>query len=86
MSEENVELVRRGFEAFSDGGLDALMQFAAEDGVWRTAPEFIDAPEYRGHEGLRAKRSVTRSSTAGIEPRAYRRAPPDRTARSHIRR
>ena len=58
MSKENVKLVRRGFAAFSTGGLDALVEFATEDGVWHTAPEFIDAPEFRGHEGLRSLFSV----------------------------
>lgn len=58
MSQENLELVRRGFESYSTGGVDALLEFAAEDGVWRTAPEFIDSPEYRGHDGLRSLFSV----------------------------
>ncbi len=54
MSQENVEVVRKGFEAYSTGGIEALLEFATEHGVWRTAPEFIDAPEYRGHDGLRS--------------------------------
>jgi ketosteroid isomerase-like protein len=58
MSEENVELVRKGFEAYSARGIEALLDFATEDGVWHTAPEFIDAPEFRGHEGLRSLFSV----------------------------
>ena len=58
MSQENVELVRKGFEAYAAGGVEALLDFAAEDGVWYTAPEFIDAPEYRGPEGLLSLFSV----------------------------
>ena len=58
MSQENVEIVRTGFDAYAAGGLDALVEYAAEDGVWYTAPEFLDAPEYRGHEGLRSLLSV----------------------------
>ena len=53
MSEENVALVRRAFAVLTNDGIDALMAFAARDGVWIPAPEFIEAPEYRGHDGLR---------------------------------
>jgi hypothetical protein len=31
MSQENVEVVRRGFEAFADGGLDAMAEFWDHD-------------------------------------------------------
>src|SRR5919106_1156355 len=59
MSEENVERVRKGFEVFATQGIEAFLQeFAAPDGVWYTAPEFIDSPEYRGHEGLRSMLSI----------------------------
>jgi ketosteroid isomerase-like protein len=59
MSQENVEIVRKGFEAFAARGVEGLMEnFAAADGVWYTAPEFVEASEYRGHDGLRSMVSV----------------------------
>ena len=58
MSQENVEMVREAFEAYSARGIEALVDFATEDGVWHTAPEFVDAPEFRGHEGLRSLFSI----------------------------
>jgi ketosteroid isomerase-like protein len=59
MSRENVELVRKAFELLNTRGVEALLEeFAAPDGVWYTAPEWIEASEYRGHEGLRFLFSV----------------------------
>jgi uncharacterized protein len=53
MSAENVEIVRRSFEAFARGDLDAA--FAEYDpGVeWCTARDEPDQQVYRGIEGLR---------------------------------
>jgi uncharacterized protein len=42
MSQENVEVVRRGFEAFADGGLDAMAEFWDPDINWRAAEGAID--------------------------------------------
>jgi len=55
VSQENVELVRRAFQAFNEGDLDALMAMHAKDVKWRliggfasmAGPEFTDRAEVR---------------------------------------
>jgi ketosteroid isomerase-like protein len=54
MSQENVEIVRRLWTAFADGGLDALEEFWSEDIDWRAmegAPD--DVGEIRGKKAMR---------------------------------
>jgi ketosteroid isomerase-like protein len=53
MSAENVEVVRRSFEAFARGDLNAA--FADYDPAieWCTAHDEPDQQVYRGHDGLR---------------------------------
>jgi ketosteroid isomerase-like protein len=53
MSQENVEVVRRSFEAFARGDFDTA--FAAHDPSteWRTAADEPDRQAYRGIIGLR---------------------------------
>jgi ketosteroid isomerase-like protein len=58
MSEENVGIVRRTFEAFETGGFDAMLPFYPEDVVWHPAPEWVEDPVYHGHDGVR-KMSAT---------------------------
>src|SRR3954471_20792942 len=42
MSHENVEVVRRAFQAFADRGLDAMAEFWDPDINWRAAQGAID--------------------------------------------
>ena len=42
MSQANVEVVRRAFQAFADRGLDAMAEFWDPDIVWRAAEGAID--------------------------------------------
>jgi ketosteroid isomerase-like protein len=59
MSEENVEIVRAAFEVLAVRGVEAAVdEFAAPDGVWYTAPEWVEGSEYHGHDGLRFLFSV----------------------------
>ena len=54
MSQENVEIVRRGIEAFADGSLDAMAEFWDPEISWRAiegAPD--DGGEMQGREALR---------------------------------
>jgi ketosteroid isomerase-like protein len=53
MSQENVELVRNAFRAFSAGGLEAVLRFFAPDCVWHPTDRWPEDPAYRGHEGMR---------------------------------
>ena len=54
MSRENVEIVRSGLEAFTEGNLEAV--FAASDPCieLEVSDAYFDAPRtYRGHDGMR---------------------------------
>ena len=53
-----MEIVRRAAEAFKAGGVEALVPFLAPGAVLHPAPEWIEAPEYHGPDGLRALVSV----------------------------
>ena len=54
MSEENVELVRRGYEAWNANGLEAaLAEFLHPEVELHDLVEMPDGSVYRGHEGAR---------------------------------
>jgi ketosteroid isomerase-like protein len=54
MSEENVELVRQGYEAWNRGDLEWLLDHSTADSEFRTAQVFPDIDAvYRGQEGVR---------------------------------
>ena len=53
MSQENVEIVRRAYEAFAAGGVEAVVASFAPDAVVYSYPEWAGPSEYRGHDGLR---------------------------------
>jgi ketosteroid isomerase-like protein len=55
MSQENVEIVRRGFDAYNRGDLDGLLERWAPDAVvdWSRSRGF-DAGVFRGHDAIRA--------------------------------
>jgi hypothetical protein len=49
MSEENVEIARRGYEAFQRDGLDGLMPFLDEEIEWRNPEDSPIAGVWHGH-------------------------------------
>jgi ketosteroid isomerase-like protein len=53
MAEENVEVVRAGFEASQRGGVDALLEFLAPEIEWEVRSDLPDTQVYRGHDGVR---------------------------------
>jgi ketosteroid isomerase-like protein len=53
MSRENVEIVRRNYEAFTRRDIDAWLESVREDAELHEVSEIPDAAVYRGHEGLR---------------------------------
>ena len=53
MSQENVEIVRRAYEAFNEGGVDAAAAYLHPDLVWEDRYELPGAGVYRGREGFR---------------------------------
>ena len=58
MSEENVELVRKLFEAFNGGGVEAALRLLPPDVVWYPFPEWVEESEYRGYDGIRRVMAV----------------------------
>jgi ketosteroid isomerase-like protein len=50
MSQENVEVVRRAWDAFNRGDLDAFMADVAEDAEFEEDPAFPEAGVFRGRE------------------------------------
>jgi ketosteroid isomerase-like protein len=53
MSQKNVEIVRRAYDAYERDGLDGLMRYLHPEIEWTTTGAFIEAATYRGHEGVR---------------------------------
>jgi ketosteroid isomerase-like protein len=55
MSQENVEIVRAGFDAYNRRDLDAILEYWAPDGVldWSNS-RGVGAGIYRGHDEIRA--------------------------------
>jgi uncharacterized protein len=52
MSRENVEIVRRSWEAFNRGDLDAFLAALADDAEFEEDPLFPEAGVYRGREEI----------------------------------
>lgn len=53
MSDQNVELVRKGIEAFNAGGTEAMLAFVHPEIVSHPFPEWVEDTVYRGHDGIR---------------------------------
>lgn len=54
MSEADVELMRRGFEAFQEEGVEGLVRFIHPDFEMTTPAGLAAEPDtYRGHDGMR---------------------------------
>ncbi len=52
MTQDNVELVRRSFQAMARGDFEAAFAVHDPDTEWRTASDEPDSQTYRGIEGL----------------------------------
>jgi ketosteroid isomerase-like protein len=55
MSQQNVDVLRRLFDLFSerDVDIDAVLELVGPDIVWEVRSDFPDAGVYTGHEGVR---------------------------------
>jgi ketosteroid isomerase-like protein len=62
MSQENVEVVRKSFEAHRAHGIEGSLPFYAPDFVWDTGPDWIEDRLYRGHDGARRLDAIFRES------------------------
>ena len=55
MSQENVEIVRRGVDAFSRAAWEESVNLMAPEVEWHDAPDLPGARLYRGREGVLAR-------------------------------
>jgi uncharacterized protein len=53
MSQENVDVVRRSFEAFNARDVDGLVGLSSPDCEWLPFRAQLEGIVYRGHEGIR---------------------------------
>jgi ketosteroid isomerase-like protein len=53
VSQENVEIVRRGFDALNNGDVDAVIADMDPSIEWYPTRDFVDIGPFRGHEGIR---------------------------------
>ena len=74
MSQEHVELIRRGFEAFNRGDWDAALEIVAEDVVWGAYLAAMDGERaIHGHESLRRTWQAQRDDLGGDDFKAEAR-------------
>jgi uncharacterized protein len=59
MSQENVEIVRRGYEAYESGGIEGIISFLDPAVEWRNPPDSPIAGVFHGHEGVREWQRLT---------------------------
>jgi ketosteroid isomerase-like protein len=53
VSQENLEAVRRGYEAFNRGDVDAVLEGVDPEVEWHVPPVLPDPATYHGREGVR---------------------------------
>jgi ketosteroid isomerase-like protein len=54
MTDDNIEIVKRGFEALDSGGVEAMIELLDPEFEATVPPELSVEPDtYRGHEGMR---------------------------------
>jgi ketosteroid isomerase-like protein len=53
VSEDNVEVVRQGFEAFNARAVEDLVRLSDPDSEWLPFRAQLEGIVYRGHEGIR---------------------------------
>ena len=74
MREDNLALMKRGYEAFSKGDIDTLRAIAHEDEVWTTAGWGEFKPEYHGVDDVMGYLTKLVEATDGTfkdEPEAF---------------
>lgn len=53
MSQENVEIVRRGSERFNDSDIEGFLELCASEIEFRDLPELPGSGVFIGHDGMR---------------------------------
>ncbi len=63
MSQENVEVVRRGYDAFNRGDIEGVIETVGSEVHWDMSERVFNPAVYEGHNGIRA--SLRRSMRSG---------------------
>jgi uncharacterized protein len=73
MSQENVEIVRRGHEAFREAGEEAIFEYLHPDIDLTPVAELLDSETYHGHKGVRRYFQTMREAFGdfGWEPQEF---------------
>jgi ketosteroid isomerase-like protein len=73
MSAENIELVRRGHEAFRDSGEEAIFEYLDADIDLTPVEELLDGETFHGHDGVRRFFQTLRDAFGdfGWEPQEF---------------
>jgi ketosteroid isomerase-like protein len=68
-----VEALRRGFEAYAEGGFDAIRDAFDPEVEWRTGEDEPDFATYRGHDGVKERIETVFDSFAelSLEPEQF---------------
>jgi ketosteroid isomerase-like protein len=76
MSQENVEIVRRGIDAFNDRDLDAVAEMCDPNVEWHPPPELPDSAVYHGREEARraAEDLLQHFEDLRVEPERFEEA------------
>jgi ketosteroid isomerase-like protein len=61
----NMELVRKGFEAFAAGNMEALGELFDPNATWHSAPAGVLGGDYRGRDAIFAMFGQLHKETAG---------------------
>jgi ketosteroid isomerase-like protein len=69
MSEENVEAIRHGYEAWNEGDMDGVLRDLDPEIEWRPrlGAAGVRATLYRGHEGVRAYKREVEEALGALE-------------------
>jgi len=59
MTEEALDVVRRGYEAYEAGGIEGILPFLDPEVEWRNPPDSPIAGVFHGHEGVREWQRLT---------------------------
>lgn len=74
MREANIALLKRGYDAFSRGDLDAIREMSTSDCIWRTPGTGSFDPEYKGIDatiGFLTKLFEMTDGTIKVEPMTF---------------
>jgi ketosteroid isomerase-like protein len=70
MSQENVEIVEAGIDAWNAGDMDTWGSFLAPDVIWRPTPDWPEPGPYVGREAVLLQARQLRETSEGntVEP------------------